>query len=148
MLAAHFAACYSQGRRPARFTEEALRALEQYPWPGNVRELAHAVEFAVHTCAGDVIRTEDLPGRVRRCAADGEGDSDRRVADGALRIGVAPLSLEERWHTETLRLRSERAEAVRKKVAECGGNKSRAARALGITRQWLYKLLKETRAEA
>jgi DNA-binding NtrC family response regulator len=146
VLAAHFAARYSQGRPPARLTEEALQALERYGWPGNVRELAHAVEFAVHTCPGGVVRAGDLPERVRRGAADGEGD---RGAHGvALRVGVAPLSLGDRWHAETLRLRSERAEAARRKVAECGGNKSRAARALGITRQWLYKLLKEARAEA
>jgi DNA-binding NtrC family response regulator len=147
-LAVHFAARYWQGRQPAQFTEEAVRVLEQYPWPGNVRELAHAVEFAVHTCAGDVVRAEDLPEHVRRRAADGGGECGRRADGDALRVGVAPLSLGDRWHAETLRLRSERAEAARRKVAECGGNKSRAAKSLGITRQWLYKLLREDRVGA
>jgi DNA-binding NtrC family response regulator len=143
VLAAHFVSRYSQARPPARISKEALRALERYPWPGNVRELAHAVEFAVHICAGGVVRLNDLPERVRSCASEGEGD-----CCGALRVGVVALSLEDRWHAETLRLRSERAEAARRKVAECGGNKTRAARALGITRQWLYKLLAEAPAEA
>ena len=145
-LAAHFAARYSQGRPHAQFTQEALGALEDYAWPGNVRELAHAVEFAVHTCEGGVVRAEDLPERVRRCATDGEGD--RRSVGGDLRVGVAALSLEDRWQAETQRFKAGRAEAARRKVAECGGNKSRAAKSLGITRQWLYKLLKEARAEA
>jgi DNA-binding NtrC family response regulator len=147
-LAEHFAARYSQGRQPAQFAEEALRELEVYPWPGNVRELAHAVEFAIHTCSDGVVRLSDLPERVCRCVADEEGDCDRREGDRALRVGVAPLSLGDRWHAETLRLRAERAEAARRKVAECGGNKSRAAKALGITRQWLYKLLGEPQAES
>jgi DNA-binding NtrC family response regulator len=147
-LAAHFAARYAEGRRPVQFTEEALRALEGYPWPGNVRELAHAVEFAVHTCPGGVVRRNDLPERIRSCAPEGEGDCDLRAAAGALRMGVAPLSLEGRWRAETQRFKAGRAEAARRKVAECGGNKTRAAKSLGITRQWLYKLLKETQPEA
>jgi len=147
-LAAHFAARYSQGRPPAQFTEDAVRTLEGYPWPGNVRELAHAVEFAVHTCPGSVVRPEDLPEHVRRRAADRGGECGRRADGDALRVGVAPLSLEERWHAETLRLRAVRAEAARRKVAECGGNKARPARALGITRQWLHRLLREDRGGA
>ena len=147
-LAAHFAVRFANAGQPAQFTQEALCVLEQYLWPGNVRELANAVEFAVNTCVGGVISVSDLPWRVRAYVPEGEGKSEGGEAVGTLRLSVPALSMDNKWHADTSRLRSERTEAARRKVDECSGNKSQAAKELGITRQWLYKLLEEAKAEA
>lgn len=147
-LAAHFALRAADGQAPARFTEEAWQMLESYAWPRNVRELEHVVETASLLCGGREVCPEHLPERVRRFIP---GRDERRHEGGdssaAQRrpcLSVPALSLDDKWHTQTVRLKSERAVAAKRKVDECGGNKSRAARALGITRQWLYRVLEET----
>jgi NtrC-family two-component system response regulator AlgB len=43
------------------FSEDALRALRNYPWPGNIRELRNVIERAAILCPGDVIGAENLP---------------------------------------------------------------------------------------
>jgi NtrC-family two-component system response regulator AlgB len=43
------------------FSEDALRALRNYPWPGNIRELRNVIERAAILCPGDVIGVENLP---------------------------------------------------------------------------------------
>ncbi len=52
-------------RRSVRFTENALRVLEQYRWPGNVRELQNIVEQAVCLTESDVIDVDHLPRAIR-----------------------------------------------------------------------------------
>ncbi|MGX1566895.1 helix-turn-helix domain-containing protein, partial [Streptomyces sp. NPDC055509] len=99
------------GQPPLSWTLDALRALELYPWPGNVTELAHVVRALAEQrrMSGPVRRTE-LPDPVR------EGPAAR------------PLSPME--HAE----RAAILEALRRH----GGNKARAAAALGIGRATLY----------
>jgi len=52
-------------QRPVRFSESALRVLEQYRWPGNVRELQNVVEQMVWMTESDVIEAEQLPAALR-----------------------------------------------------------------------------------
>jgi NtrC-family two-component system response regulator AlgB len=57
-LLAHLA---SQNRKPAlRLTDDAVRALRNYPWPGNVRELRNVIERAVILCRGELVEPEHL----------------------------------------------------------------------------------------
>jgi len=106
-------------------SDGAAAALRRHSWPGNVRELRNAIERALLLANDAVIREENLvlssirtpPGR----GPGGEG--------GGLPF---PLSLAE----------LER-EAVRRAVEISDGNKSEAARILGITRKRLYRLLAE-----
>ncbi|MET9685037.1 GAF domain-containing protein, partial [Streptomyces coeruleorubidus] len=92
------------GRPPLTWTLDALRALERYPWPGNVTELAHVVRaLAEHRRMSGPVRRAELPDAVR------EGPAAR------------PLSPME--HAE----RAAILEALRRH----GGNKARAAAALG-----------------
>jgi DNA-binding NtrC family response regulator len=95
---------------------EAQQLLESYPWPGNVRELINAVERATVLADDRLITLDDLPAALVR------GDT-YAAAPASQNLGVI-----ERAHIVEV-LRQER------------GNKARAARALGIHRRKLYRLL-------
>jgi transcriptional regulator of acetoin/glycerol metabolism len=103
------------GRPPLTWTLEARHALERYPWPGNVAELALLVRGIAdgRRLAGPV-RPEELPDAVR------DGGGGRRLS-----------SLE----------RAERA-AILEALRTHGGNKLRAAQALGIARATVYRKLR------
>ncbi|MGI5429822.1 sigma-54-dependent Fis family transcriptional regulator [Streptomyces sp. CA-179760] len=103
------------GQPPLTWTLDALRALELYSWPGNVTELAHVVRaLAEQRRMSGPVRRAELPDPVR------EGPAAR------------PLSPME--HAE----RAAILEALRRH----GGNKARAAAALGIGRATLYRKLR------
>ena len=103
------------GQPPVTWTRDALRALEQHPWPGNITELAHLVRaLAEHRRAAGPVRRDELPDPVR------EGPAARRLS---------PVE-----HAE----RAAILEALRRH----GGNKARAALALGIGRATLYRKLR------
>ncbi|MBA2646104.1 MAG: sigma-54-dependent Fis family transcriptional regulator [Pyrinomonadaceae bacterium] len=118
-LAGRFLEAYASkhARRAKGFAPDALAALDVYEFPGNVRELAHLVERAVIISDGERITAEDLPAAVKTSAK-------LRARRGA-RPTLAELEAE--YIVETLT-------ATR-------GNKSEAARLLGISRKNLYEKL-------
>jgi len=100
---------------------EALHAMDAYAWPGNVRQLKNALERAMILADDHVITLDDLP---------------KEVASNAHAVAPAPVLA-----TDSTDLASiERAHILRVLQQE-GGNKSRAAKALGIHRRKLYRLL-------
>jgi two-component system response regulator AtoC len=112
--------------RPARaFSPQAFMLLEAYDWPGNVRELANTVERAVIVADGERIEEAHLPEAVR-LARSSAGRSGRRLRTLA--------ELEADYIDEIL-------QAVR-------GNKSEAARILGISRKNLYEKLRKAGMKA
>jgi len=118
LLIHHFARKYSKelGRRPLRFSDAALRVLRSdYHWPGNVRELENMVHRLVVMTEGDRIELPDLP-RAMRFSAAAEPDLTRTLAEVE-------------------------AEYVRNVLASVGGNKTQAARILGIDRKTLRQKL-------
>jgi DNA-binding NtrC family response regulator len=118
-LALKFLADYASkhGRPARRFDAEVLSALGAYDFPGNVRELANVVERAVVVAEGQSIGARELPEAVRAAAAA----QTRR----ARRPTLAELE----------------AEYIRETLEAVGGNKSEAARVLGISRKNLYERL-------
>ncbi len=70
-------------QRAVRFSEPALRVLEQYRWPGNVRELQNVVEQMIWMTESDVIEAEQLPATIRTQLQTLVSMSERRcqVAD-------------------------------------------------------------------
>jgi PAS domain S-box-containing protein len=104
------------GRGVAGVTDEVLRLASEYPWPGNVRELAHMVEHAFVHCRGEYITLEDMPPEFR----------------AALPASARKASAREGEKERIL-------EALRRSA----GNKARAARTLGMSRQTLYRKLRE-----
>jgi DNA-binding NtrC family response regulator len=122
LLAARFAqTAAARAGVPAPVIDPSAAALLlRHLWPGNVRELRNAIERAVALCRGDRITALDLPDTVR--AAD--------------RAPTAPSMM--RAHVD----RAER-EAIVAALAAEGGNQTRAAQRLGISRRNLvYKLTK------
>ncbi len=111
------------------FTREALKVLTAYSWPGNVRELRNTVERMVVMARGTSLTLNDVPADLRQAVADsiqaGDADANGEASDPA----AAPtLDITE----------NERALIVRA-LRECNGNKSEAARKLGISRRTLHR---------
>jgi len=119
-LAEKFLAAYAEkhGRPARRFAADALDALGAYDFPGNVRELANVVERAVIVAEGAEVGGGDLPEAVRAVSASPRGRRARRPT-------LAELE----------------DEYIREVLADSRGNKSEAARVLGISRKNLYERL-------
>jgi two-component system response regulator AtoC len=99
------------------FSPPARRLLQSYDWPGNVRELKNVIERAILLESTDIILESHLPLEVSPTAP-------------------SPLEREEPEFIPRP-LREVEVEHIRRTVDWCGGNKSRAARLLGISRQTL-----------
>jgi len=128
LLAQHFLNTFSEKnhKQIKGITPQAMDRLLKYAWPGNVRELMNAVERAVVLSRSDYLDEEDLPLSTR----ENERSEDESVL---LKGGVsANLPLEDVEKATILRT-----------LESSMGNKSEAARRLGITRKTLHKKLKK-----
>jgi DNA-binding NtrC family response regulator len=107
------------GRGPSRLSPEAMTVVTQYPWPGNIRELRNVLERAlIMMPEGDQLEVAHLPPELLTI-----GHADSGTPDVDL-----PLEEVERRHIISV-------------LARQGDNRSRAARALGISRATLYEKL-------
>ena len=113
-----------EGTTARAISEEAMASLLAYAWPGNVRELYHGVQRAAVLCGGEVIDADDLSDAIRSAAPNVPDDPSN---DLPLRDAVAQV--ERRLIARALELSS--------------GNRSEAARRLGISRPQLYAKLDE-----
>jgi transcriptional regulator with PAS, ATPase and Fis domain len=108
-----------------RLDSTALDYLTSYRWPGNVRELENVLERAAVLCKGGVIRPEDLPVSVTGASVTGTGTTPPRFAPG----GGQSLQEVERRHIQAV-------------LESVGGNRTRAAKILGISTATLWRRLK------
>ncbi|HEX3559128.1 MAG TPA: sigma 54-interacting transcriptional regulator [Pyrinomonadaceae bacterium] len=139
-LVTHFLEHYKQktGRFIPGISRQALQALTGYDWPGNVRELENAIERAVIIASGRQIELDDLPEQISRTVHEERsrtrGERERAAAEGrSLKIEIpVPATVEE---IERL--------AIEATLDYTGGDKTRAARALGIGRKTLYRKLRQ-----
>jgi len=109
-----------QSRQVVGVSAAARRRLIAYAWPGNVRELANILERAVALCDHETLLPEDLD------FPSGESGIDALLSESA-RSSI-PLADLERLY-------------VRRVLESHGGNKSSAAKVLGIDRRTLYRRL-------
>jgi DNA-binding NtrC family response regulator len=119
-LADHFAAKIGKDMgRSCRISESAMDKLMTYDWPGNVRELENALERSIVLCGGDVMGADDI--RL--------DESRNRPAQS------------EHFLPQGMSLDQYEQSIIREALRRAGGNKSHAARLLGITRNALrYRL--------
>ena len=109
--------------KPVRaFAPDALRALQMHQWPGNVRELENRIKGAVIMAEGSIVTCADLN------LHDPDAEPEH------LNLRVARQKAE--------------VQAARQALALTGGNLSRAAEILGVTRPTLYDLLEKHRIDA
>ncbi len=106
------------------FTPAVAEKLVTYPWPGNVRELRNVIERAVTLTAMNQITVEDLPQKILR------HQSDQIIIGGKSPDELAPLSAIEEQYIQHV-------------VGVVGGNRSLAAKILGLDRKTLYRKLKQ-----
>ena len=121
LLAGRFVKEFSarNGGRVTGISPEAMKVLEAYRWPGNVRELRNVIEKMVVLSQGGDLRPEDVPDDIRMPAAtssDGSSGDSLASAEKAKILAV---------------------------LDECGGNITRAAEKLGISRRTLHRRLNE-----
>jgi transcriptional regulator with PAS, ATPase and Fis domain len=109
----------SFGRPSIGLTRDAQQALLEYDWPGNVRELRNVLERAAILCEGALIETSHL---------------DLRSSNKSLRSDTTDLGVVERATIASV-------------LQECRGNKTRAARRLGLSRTQLHLRIRKYRLE-
>ena len=120
-------------RPVSRIAPEAAAILQAYSWPGNVRELRNTIEKMVVLARGDTLAVEDVPANIR--------DEARLNGVSGVSAAPAPAPAADFAPTESL------AEVEKRKILAAldaaGGNRSKAAIALGISRRTLNRKLNE-----
>ena len=115
LLAKHFLEeAAKRGQKTTGLAKEALAVMMRYSWPGNVRELQNAMHFALVTSRGKTISPADLPREIRQ-------EQRQRGPNPKISPNAVQTALE-----------------------RTGGNKSRAAKLLGVGRATLYRYLESS----
>jgi DNA-binding NtrC family response regulator len=125
LLAAHFVkeAARENNTKAKELTPEAHEALLRYAWPGNVRELRTALEHAVVLSRGERISVRDLPAHLRGGTHGAAPAAKPLLPQGELSVKEAEKQL------------------IIRALHECAGNRSLAAKKLGLSRRTLYRKL-------
>ncbi len=118
LLVEHFASHHARGGARPVVTKDALDRLMTYDWPGNVRQLENVVARALALNATGVVGPGDFPAPI----------GDRPAKPQGLTADTPTLAELSRRYAATV-------------LQQVGGNKSEAARLLGVDRKTLYKLL-------
>ncbi|WP_456385450.1 sigma 54-interacting transcriptional regulator [Desulfolithobacter sp.] len=138
MLANHFLKSFQEklGHNISGISDQAMEALVHYSWPGNVRELKHVIERGCVLCTGETMALEHLPSEIR--------NNEASLPLASLEEPPATLSVQKQHPASpgdaTTPARPE--EKIRAALKQAGGNKSKAARLLGIDRSTLYRRMR------
>jgi two-component system, NtrC family, response regulator AtoC len=115
--------CERDGKAFRPLSPEAMETLLRYDWPGNVRELKGAIDSGVTLATGNQITVRDLPLTVRGASA-----------------GLAPR---EGGNQDQVNIHDNEIRLIMRALDESGGNRTEAAKKLGISRRTLHRRLKE-----
>ncbi len=106
-------------------TDEAMTAMINYSWPGNIRQLENSIERAVIMGESDRIGIEDLSAEITE------------FKKSSIKVGAGLKEAMDDF----------KREFIKKTLLFCGGNKTKAAKTLGIQRTYLSRLIKELSVE-
>jgi two-component system, NtrC family, response regulator HydG len=110
---------------PVNFSREALDALRRYPWPGNVRELRNVCEHVAAMMPGQTVCANKLPLELHVKSPKQQSSTGFELPAGGIDMELLEIDL------------------LKQALAQASGNKSEAARLLGLTRDaFLYRLKK------
>jgi two-component system nitrogen regulation response regulator GlnG len=147
-LARHFLARHAVGRPLPGMAPEFLAALRGRDWPGNVRELKHAIEYAAVVARGGTLRAEHLPKQEPITAGAARSDLAAAAArvsatvkewSAAARRELAGLPEPDLHHRAVQLIEGT---LLREALAHTGGNRTAAAKLLGLDRATLRTKLK------
>jgi DNA-binding NtrC family response regulator len=126
LLVAYFIAKFNErfNRTVRSVQPAAMAALMSYEWPGNVRQLESVLKSAFVLGRGRSIRVDDLPAEIR----SHPGETKTAGGERGMRLPT---------------LHESHGELLRRALKATGGNKTRAAALLGISRPTLYKMMAE-----
>lgn len=110
------------GIQSKKIAHETMEIFQSYQWPGNVRELRNVIESALNLVKGNIIYPEHLPDHMTYKVKRADSDNENILL---LKDIVAKAEIE----------------AIREALKECEGNRTQAAKKLGIHRTALYKKL-------
>ncbi len=139
------ARCFlAQGKSETkRLSRAAAQTLLAYEWPGNARELGNAIERVRLLSQTDVILPEHLPPAIRQAASRAQAAAEavpQLVEDTPQLVEDVPQLVKDH-QTGLKTLEENEIEVIRRALEQTGGNRTRAAELLGITRRGLiYKL--------
>jgi Nif-specific regulatory protein len=142
LLANHFLAkyCKLMKTEPKQFTPAALECLASYQWPGNERELENEIKRLVASVRGKAIDAEHIGRSIH---------TEEKTPEGSVASALARPGMEKAAEAPSRSVKSlpDAIEALERRMIaealrESGGNKQRAAQALGLSRQGLIKKLK------
>jgi len=143
LLCEHFLKKYSGELKKEieGISERALEHLRRYTWPGNVRELENVIYESMVLSDDMRLEEKNLPPRIKAQYSEGEPDSglgcdpETQAAEGALKRAAQRAA--------------EQAEKslIEKVLAEAGGNKTVAAKVLGVSRKTLFNKIKALRIQ-
>ena len=115
LLVNHFLEKYKRGNQTLKISKAATTQIERYPWPGNIRELENCLHGAVLLCTGDTIQPEHL-------SLDHDGPPITKTS-----------------------FRDMEKQLILGTLARMGGNRTKAAKALGISVRTIRNRLREYR---
>jgi DNA-binding NtrC family response regulator len=139
LLAKHFLEKYNRLHRKnvKRISDDLMQHLLARDWPGNVRELEHVIERGVIMCAGDNLELTDALGfgqAPKSCSQELSQSSDLF----SIPFREAKDKLIDQFH----------AEYISRVLSRNDGNVSKAARESGLKRQYLHRLIRETKLDS
>ncbi len=124
-------------RKIAGFDKETLKLFEQFPWPGNVRQLIHEIERLIAlTPEGELLSIDNCSAQIQDFK-DGKADSHLEAFTPSVDASIDISSGLKNYLENTEKI------FIKKVLENCGNNKTKTAEALGISRQALYKKMRQ-----
>lgn len=130
LLIEHFLSKYSviQNKKKVQITDKAMKILMNYNWPGNIRQLQNCIEGAILLASSNIVNPEDLPQQILSEKVAESIQDDLQIKSG-MSLKYAEKSL------------------ILKTLKQANGNKTEAAKLLGISLRGLHYKLKEYNIE-
>ncbi|MFA6930925.1 MAG: sigma-54 dependent transcriptional regulator [Lentisphaeria bacterium] len=119
------------GKQLGGSTPETIKVLTSYNWPGNIRELRNCVERMVVFARGSSLTLNDVPVEIRQAVGE-QFQAKARQEKNELGSSENPLDI-----------KANEKNVIIQALAQCSGNRSRAAELLGISRRTLHRKLND-----